>query len=86
MVIKTLKRMAVASAFTGALGFAALGLGSGAASAEPNLPVNPDNFSEDWQTYIPMVTENIPVVTDAIADPKSVSPLDLLGLLPPGVI
>ena len=86
MVSNTLKRIAVSGALAGAMGFAALGLGSGTASADPGLPFDPDSLSGDWQTYIPMVTEGIPVITETIKNPDSFSPIDLVGLRPPGVI
>lgn len=51
----TLKRIAVAGALTGGLGFAALGLGAGAASADTgDIPFIPGNTG-DWQSYLPMV-------------------------------
>jgi len=51
----TLKRLAIAGAMSGALGFAALGLSAGAANADTtDIPFVPGN-SGDWQSYFPLV-------------------------------
>ena len=51
----TLKRFAIAGAMSAALGFAALGLSAGAASADTgDIPFVPGNTG-DWQSYLPMV-------------------------------
>jgi hypothetical protein len=51
------KRIAAASAISGALSFAALGLGAGAANADDggNIPFMPGGSGGDWQSYFPMI-------------------------------
>jgi hypothetical protein len=51
-----LKRIAAAGALSGALSFAALGLGAGAANADDgNIPFVPGGSGGDWQSYFPMI-------------------------------
>jgi hypothetical protein len=51
------KRIAAAGAISGALSFAALGLGAGAANADDggNIPFMPGGSGGDWQSYFPMI-------------------------------
>jgi hypothetical protein len=51
------KRIAAAGAISGALSFAALGLGAGAANADDggNIPFVPGGSGGDWQSYFPMI-------------------------------
>ena len=51
-----LKRIAAAGVMSGALSFAALGLGAGAANADDgNIPFVPGGSGGDWQSYFPMI-------------------------------
>ena len=52
-----LKTIAAAGAIAGALSFAALGLGAGAANADDggNIPFVPGGSGGDWQSYFPMI-------------------------------
>ena len=52
-----LKRIAAAGAISGALSFATLGLGAGAANADDggNIPFVPGGSGGDWQSYFPMI-------------------------------
>jgi hypothetical protein len=51
------KRIAAAGAISGALSFAALGLGAGAANADDggNIPFVPGGSGGDWQSYFPLI-------------------------------
>jgi hypothetical protein len=58
MKTSNFKRIAAAGAMSGALGLAALGLGSGVASADDDAgstPTQPGAFSSDWQSYLPLL-------------------------------
>jgi hypothetical protein len=78
MTATNLKRIAIAGVFSGVMGLAAVGFGSGAANAEPGLddiaPLIPGGMSEDWQSYLPLV-ENV-------ADVGSLAGLGDLGSIP----
>ena len=78
MTATNLKRIAIAAAFSGLMGLAAVGFGSGAANADPDLddiaPMIPGGLSEDWQSYLPLV-ENV-------ADVGSIAGLGELGNIP----
>lgn len=52
------KRIAAASAISGALSLAALGLGAGTANADDDAgttPFQPGGISNDWQSYLPLL-------------------------------
>lgn len=78
MTARNLKRIAIAGAFSGLMGLAAVGFGSGAANADPDLddiaPMIPGGLSDDWQSYLPLV-ENV-------ADVGSIAGLGELGNIP----
>ncbi len=50
-------RIVAAGAISGALGLAALGFGSGVASADDDAttPSQPGGLSGDWQSYLPLL-------------------------------
>jgi hypothetical protein len=52
-----LTTIAAAGAIAGALSFAALGLGAGAANADDggNIPFVPGGSGGDWQSYFPLI-------------------------------
>jgi len=78
MKATNVKRIAVTSAISGALGLAAIGFGAGAASADDELdaiaPLVPGGLSENWQSYLPLI-ENV-------ADIGSIAGLGELGSIP----
>lgn len=78
MQATNLKRFAVAGAISGVMGLAAVGFGSGAANADPDLddiaPLIPGGLSEDWQAYLPLV--------DDVANVGSIAGLGDLGSIP----
>lgn len=57
MVTINLKRIAAAGAMAGALSFAAIGFGAGAANADSdgNIPFVPGGSGGDWQSYFPLI-------------------------------
>ncbi|BBZ17092.1 hypothetical protein [Mycolicibacterium gadium] len=76
--MKATKRIAVAGAISGVMGLAAVGFGSGAAYADPDMddiaPLIPGGLSEDWQSYLPLL--------DNVADVGSIAGLGELGNIP----
>lgn len=70
MTTINLKRIAAAGAISGALSFAALGLGAGAANADDgaNIPFLPGGSAGDWQSYFPMI-ERLGDVADFVKIP-----------------
>ena len=56
MKTTNLKRIAAAGVLSGAMSFAALGLGAGAANADDgNIPFLPGGSGGDFQSYFPMI-------------------------------
>jgi hypothetical protein len=71
------KRIAAASAISGALGLAAIGFGAGAANADELdsiAPLVPGGLSDDWQAYLPLI--------DDVAEIGSIAGLGELGSIP----
>lgn len=73
-----LKRIAVASAVSGALSLAAIGFGAGTASADDGLdaiaPLVPGGLSDDLVAYLPLL--------ESVADIGSIAGLGELGNVP----
>jgi hypothetical protein len=81
MKATNLKRIAVAGAISGALGLAAVGLGAGAANADPGVvPFVPGDIGGDLQSYLPLI-ESFADMDDlgALGDIGSIANLGDIG-------